>query len=572
MKSPLLARAARHLPAGLAELTRPGALGQLVKDEVGRIVVAERVLREKGMAKALRPRGALALARLALERQTNPAALFRFWAANSPDAVAMAWSTGSWTFAELEDRIARLATGLARRGVGKASTAVIVVKNRPDFLVLHTALGRLGAASVSASWRSTPAELAYLAEHSGASMLFFDHEIVDTVRRTPLPRIPRERQVTIAGRLPGFALLDDWLAARPGRVRASRDEGTVVMYTSGTTGKPKGAVRRFRRETLGAALGFIGETPMAPGDVHLVACPMYHATAFGFLALSYALGGSVVLLETFEPRAFLEAIERHRVTTTAVVPTMLHRTLALGPSELAHHDTSSLRAIFSGGSALSASVATRTLDAFGDVLFNFYGATETGLVTLASPADLRAAPGTIGRALPGNEIRLLDPEGRDVPAGEVGELYVRNAMLIEGYHHDEAATRGSMQGQFFSVGDLARRDALGRYHLEGRKRDLIISGGVNVYPAEVEAAIEAHPDVAEAAVVGVADAEWGERVVAFVAPRAGATLDPADLAAWCRERLAGPKTPRTWRVVDALPRNPTGKVLKRDLRDAAAGA
>jgi fatty-acyl-CoA synthase len=209
------------------------------------------------------------------------------------------------------------------------------------------------------------------------------------------------------------------------------------------------------------------------------------------------------------------------------------------------------------------------MDHFGDILFNFYGSTETGLVTLAKPDDLRAAPGCIGKPVPGNRIRLLDEHGHEVPVGSVGELYVRNRMLVEGYHDDAASTASSLREGYFTVGDLARRDGEGRYFIEGRKRDMIISGGVNVYPAEVEAAIESHPAVAEVAVVGVEDAEWGERVRAFVVCRgehAGFALDEGALKAWCRDRLSGPKVPREFVFLESLPRNPTGKVLKKELR------
>jgi fatty-acyl-CoA synthase len=352
------------------------------------------------------------------------------------------------------------------------------------------------------------------------------------------------------------------------------------MYTSGTTGKPKGAVRKFRRDAIVPFARFIAETPMRTDDVHLVAGPLYHATALGFLSMSGLLGATGVILDEFKPEAFLAAVERHRVTTTALVPTMLHRIMALGPRELARYDTRSLRVIFTGGAPLPGPLGTAVMDHFGDVLFNFYGATETGLVTLAKPKDLRAAPGCIGKPVPGNEIRLLDDEGRDVSPGEVGELYVRNRMLVDGYHSDPASTSSSVRDGFFTVGDLARCDGGGRYFVEGRKRDMIITGGVNVYPAEVEAAIEAHPGVAEAAVVGVGDAEWGERVRAFVVRRRGLQgtssappgrgqdeeVDEGSLKAWCRERLAGPKIPREFVFLESLPRNPTGKVLKVELR------
>jgi fatty-acyl-CoA synthase len=246
---------------------------------------------------------------------------------------------------------------------------------------------------------------------------------------------------------------------------------------------------------------------------------------------------------------------------------MLHRLMELGEARIRRYDTSSLRAIFSGGAPLPAGLALDVMNVLGDKLYNFYGATETGLVTLASPHDLRRSPGTIGRVLPGNEVRLVDERGRDAPVGEVGELFVRSPLLVEGYHADPEATRASMLEGYFSVGDLARRDARGCYFIEGRKRDMVISGGVNVYPAEVEAALDSHPAVAEAAVVGVPDREWGELVRAFVALRPGAECDASALKAHCRERLAGPKVPREIVFLPALPRNPTGKVLKRELRE-----
>jgi fatty-acyl-CoA synthase len=337
------------------------------------------------------------------------------------------------------------------------------------------------------------------------------------------------------------------------------------MYTSGTTGKPKGAVRKLQGSVLPTVLGFVEQTPMALDEVHLTVCPVYHATATGFSNIAFLLGGTVVVLGDFRPEGFLDAVERYRVTSTALVPTMIHRILELGPEALRARDTSSLRALFSGGAPLPGGLAIEAMDALGDKVYNFYGATETGIVTLATPADLRAAPGTIGRVLPGNEIRLVDERGRDVPEGSVGELYARSAMLVEGYHADAEATESSMLDGYFSVGDMARRDAEGRFHLEGRKRDMIISGGVNVYPAEVEAAIEAHPAVAEVAVVGAPDREWGERVRAFVVLRAGREVSGDELRAHCRARLSGPKVPRDYVFVESLPRNATGKILKREL-------
>ncbi len=503
----------------------------------------------------------------------NPSQIYRVVAANAPDKPAVMWRDESIAFREFDRRLDSIAASLEARGFARGKSLLLMMKNRPEFLLSHGGCARLGAAAVSVSWRSTPSELAYLAAHCGARGIVFDAELWHVVEQAKdkVPSMGANMLVTGSngGQVPKGCQPFEALLEHRGAFKVDKDaeeDAAVVTYTSGTTGKPKGAVRKFPRDAMPAALRFIAETPMRVDDIHLVTCPLYHMTAFGFLALSHMLGATVVLMDEFKPEPFLEHVERFGVTTTALVPTMLHRLMQLGPEVLAKHNTRTLRAIFCGGAPLPGPLAVEVMDHFGDVLFNFYGATETGLVTLAPPKELRAAPGTIGRAVPGNEIRLLDDAGNEVPAGQVGELFVRNKLLVAGYHNDPEATKASMRGGFFSVGDLARKDRDGRYFIEGRKRDMIISGGVNVYPAEVESVLEAHADVAEVAVIGVPDPEWGERVRAFVACKAGRKLDEGTLKSWVRERLAGPKVPRDFVFVESLPRNPTGKVLKRELR------
>ncbi|MCZ7684319.1 MAG: AMP-binding protein [Sandaracinaceae bacterium] len=347
--------------------------------------------------------------------------------------------------------------------------------------------------------------------------------------------------------------------------RSDGTEGAVVIYTSGTTGKPKGAVRRFPKEMVWDVLHVLDELPIRVDDRHLVVAPMYHSTAFGFIAFTMTLGGAVVIERAFDPERFLATIARERVTTTALVPTMLHRVLRAPRGHAAPLRHAEPAGHLLRRRPLTGELARRVIEEMGHVLYNFYGATETGLNTIATPEELLRSPGTIGHAIEGNDIRLLDEAGREVPPGETGELWVKNAMLVAGYHADEQATKASMREGYFSVGDLAHRDANGLYHLDGRKRDMIITGGVNVYPAEVEEILHRHPQVSEVAVIGVPDEEWGERVRAFVVPREGG-IDEADLVAWSKRHLAGPKVPRDVRVVDELPKNPTGKVLKRELR------
>lgn len=532
---------------------------------------------KSGLAFDFHLRGAVTAAKLLAQGKSGPSTLYRIHAANTPDKPALIFHGRSWTFSELDRACDAVGRGLARRGLAGKSV-LVMMKNRPEYLTLGTGASRVGAAVVTISWRSTAAELTYLANHSGASALVFDASLASVVEKAKpdLKTIHADAFFVVGGDANGFQSFDELVDDRPHTTPLdAAEEGAVVVYTSGTTGKPKGAVRKFNKELLPAIMAFLRDSPFRHDDIHLASCPLYHTTAFGFIGLTYSLGGTVVLLDEFEPKKFLDAIERHRVTSTVLVPTMLHRLLALGDDEIRARDTRTLRALFTTSAPLPGPDSDKAMELFGDIVWNLYGSTETGIVTVAKPEDLRRTPGTIGRAVGDNDIKLFDDAGGEVREGDVGELFTKNAMLVAGYHHDEAATRGSMRDGYFSVGDLARKDAFGCYHIEGRKRDMIITGGVNVYPAEIEACLEAHPFVDEVAVIGVPDAEWGERVQAVVVLQNGHDLqDPQrELKAWCKERLMGPKVPREIVVLppgEALPRNPTGKVLKRELRARAS--
>ncbi len=561
----------------LGVLARLRAAAELARDVPDRVRTGVHVFRSTGMAKTVTAASVLELVRGVARGRQNPALLFRVYGKGTPDKVAVVDRGEVMTYGELDRRIDRVAAALAQRGVGRRARVVVMMKNRREILEVSNACARMGGSVVTIAWRSTAEELAYVATHSGARALVIEGDLLAALDVAALPPAVLAN-VFVVGDSPGASVpgarltpYRDLLTAgdvgAPPEEGAVEDDSALVVYTSGTTGKPKGAVRKFPKNAIQGAMRFFAETPLRVDDVHLVVCPLYHSTAFGFMTLSQVLGGVVVIADHFDPEGFLRAVEQHRITTTAVVPTMLQRILDLPPEVRRRYDTSSLRVVFSGGAALPAPLAIAFMDAFGDIVWNFYGATETGLVTLASPADLRAAPGTIGRALPGNDIRLLDEQRREVRAGAVGELFVKNDLLIEGYHGDPRATSESKVGEHFSVGDLARRDTEGRYFLEGRKRDMIISGGVNVYPAEIESVLEQHPDLVEVAVVGIPDRDLGERVRAFVVARSGREVDPSSVKTFARARLSGAKVPRDVVVLSALPRNPTGKVLKRELRE-----
>jgi fatty-acyl-CoA synthase len=380
--------------------------------------------------------------------------------------------------------------------------------------------------------------------------------------------IARERCISV-GDVPGFRSYEELLASgdpsAPARVPGG-GLGAIMVYTSGTTGRAKGASRDFRRMGFEPVLDFVSRFPVRRDERHLVVCPLYHSMAPAFVTIISIVGGCCVIVPHFEPESVLRTIERERITSILVVPTMLARILAL-PAETRHrYDLSSLRWIMSGGAPLPTELARQWEQVYGPMLYNFYGATETGLVTIAGPGEHTSRPGTIGRLIGGNEVRILDGEGRPVAEGQVGELWVRNPMMMDGYHGNAAATDEATRDGFISVGDLAYRDADGYYYLADRKHDMVISGGVNIYPWEIEQRLHAHPAVQEAAVLGAPDAEWGESLVAFVVLKAGSAATPDELNEWVRGALADYKRPRRYLFLEALPRNPTGKVMKRELK------
>jgi fatty-acyl-CoA synthase len=478
------------------------------------------------------------------------------------------------TWGELDATVNRLANALLARGVGSGARIALMLPNGSEYLIAHQALARIGGTAIQIGYHLKPAEVAHILGNAEPAATIAHAEQLATLTAARAQAGQRGPMIIVGSdagpRSPDVADWDRALAAASPDVPAHTargDGGGVIVYTSGTTGKSKGAHRSWRTTGLETVADLMFQVGVRSDDRHLVVCPLYHSAAPAFVAMMLALGGTVVLLNHFEPARALEIIERERVTCTLMVPTMIVRITNLPPAQLARHDTTSLRWVMSVAAPLTTEAARRFMDRFGPILWNFYGSTETGLVTLAGPSDHVARPGTIGRALRGNEIRLLDDAGREVPDGQVGELYVRNAMLITGYHKNQEATRSSLRDGMFSVGDLARRDTEGYYYLESRKHDMVISGGVNIYPREIEDHLHAHPAILDAAVIGVPDPEWGESLRAFIVLREGHQLSEPDVIAYCRDGLADYKRPRQVTFVSELPRNPTGKVLKRELRE-----
>lgn len=546
-----------------------------------------RALRSTGSIELVRPAQLVEFLRGAAKVPFGPHLAVMYRAAAHPEREALveyaADGVRRMTWGELEAITNRLANALFARGVAGRSRVALMLPNGREYLIAQHALGLLGATAVQIGYRLKAGEIAHILANAEpqATLVHADYLAAMTQARAQTGRAGPMIVVGEPGDAPGapaadrrrdpdVAAWDRALAAAsprvPPRIRGG-DGGGVIVYTSGTTGKSKGAHRALRVTGLESVADLVLQVGVRGDDRHLVVCPLYHSMAPAFVAILMSLGASIVLMNHFDPAGALDIIARERVTCSLMVPTMIFRIADLPRDAIAARDTSSLRWVMSGAAPLSTETARRFMDRFGPVLWNFYGATETGMVTLAGPGDHLARPGTIGRALCGNEIRLLDDAGRDVPPGAVGELYARNSMLITGYHRNVEATQASQRDGFFSVGDLARRDADGYYYLEARKHDMVISGGVNIYPREIEDHLHTHAAIVDAAVIGEPDPEWGEILHAFVVVRPGHALSEHDVIEFCRAGLADFKRPRKVTFVAELPRNPTGKVVKRELRD-----
>jgi acyl-CoA synthetase (AMP-forming)/AMP-acid ligase II len=364
--------------------------------------------------------------------------------------------------------------------------------------------------------------------------------------------------------------LDELIAAgRPEPVELPGGEafGASMVYTAGTTGKPKGA-RRTRTDPAEVMrrLADLGVTD--PAHVHLAAGPLYHSAPGGFALYAHLVGSPVVVMPKFDPEGALAAIERHRCSTTFMAPTLLKRIVDLPEAVRARYDVSSMRSIVMAAAPCPMRVKEAVVAYFGPVLCEFYGSTELGINTILSPADVLRKPGSCGRPPDGVELRILDDDGRPLPPGEAGELHVRrNASTFDEYWKNPEATRHTARGDWLTVGDVAYMDDEGFVYICDRRRDMIISGGVNIYPAEIEDALHRHPKIQDAAVFGVPDDEWGERVHAALELRPGETMSADEVRAFCRRHLADYKTPREVSFHERLPRDGAGKLVKRVLRE-----
>jgi fatty-acyl-CoA synthase len=495
----------------------------------------------------------------------------------SPDKLAVRDSRRSLSYAQWHERATRLANGLLSLGLAKGDRVALLAYNSAEWMELYAGLAAAGLVAVPINFRLTPPEIAYIVQHCEARAVIAQDVLAERVdaARAELP-VPADAYIAFGAALPdgwrSYEALIDAGSPAPVPVTVQPADVSALMYTSGTTGKPKGAIRSHEGSTL-IALATALQMRFTRDDTALLVMPMCHANSLYFSHTFVHLGATCVIDDrrSFDPEALLATLAGEKVTFTSLVPTHYIMMLGLPEATKAKYDVSRVEKLMISSAPARRETKLAILEHFRNGrLYELYGSTEAGWVTLLPPEEQIVKLGSVGREWVGSgPIRLLDADGHEVADGEVGELYSRTPYVFDGYWKNPEKTAEAFRGAWCSVGDMARRDADGYIHLVDRKSNMIISGGENVYPSEVESVLGAHPVVRDVAVVGLPHDKWGEAVHAVVVRHNGAALTEEDLLVWCRGRLAGYKRPQSvCFMADAeLPRTATGKIQHRLLRE-----
>jgi acyl-CoA synthetase (AMP-forming)/AMP-acid ligase II len=546
---------------------------QHVLDRVGNTAQAVKVLADAGVIRPMRPEKVVHMASAMLRWGPTPAAGYAISAVRRPDKVGLVDELGTLTFREIHERTNALANAWSDLGIGEGDGVAILCRNHRGFIDATVACSKLGANALYLNTMFAGPQITDVCAREKPKAIVYDQEFANLVEEAG-----KRRKRFVAwfdgdeGKPEsGDPLLEDLIAkGDTADLAPPAEKGRVVILTSGTTGTPKGANRSQPKSLLPVA-GLLSKIPLRAEEPWMIAAPMFHSWGFAHFTMGMALGAQLVLRRRFDPEGTLSAIAQHECTTLVVVPVMLSRILELPPETIDRYDLRSLKIIGASGSALPGPLATEVMDRFGDVLYNLYGSTEVAWATIAQPQDLRAAPGTAGKPPFGTVVKLYDEDGNEVADGETGRIFVGNELVFDGYTGggNKAVINGLM-----STGDVGHLDEGGRLFVDGRDDEMIVSGGENVFPREVEDLLSHHDAVDEAAVVGVPDEKFGQRLRAFVVLCEEGAASGADLKAYVKANLASYKVPREIVFLDELPRNATGKVLKRDLaiEDEAAEA
>jgi acyl-CoA synthetase (AMP-forming)/AMP-acid ligase II len=522
-----------------------------------------RTLTDVGILRPMRPDKLLRVADALRRWGPTPAAGYTISAIRHPNQLAIIDELGTLTFADVHRRTNALAHALSDAGVKAGDGIAIMCRNHRGFVDAVVATSKLGANALYLNTAFAGPQITDVVKREQPAALIYDAEFEGLTRDAGEGR-KRFIAWHDGGEAPKDPLLEDLIGAgTPSDVTPPAEKGRVVILTSGTTGAPKGAQRK-QPESLDPAAALFSKIPLRANERTLIAAPMFHSWGFVHFTLGMGLGSTLVLRRKFDPEDTLSAVAQHECTALIVVPVMLQRILELPAETIDKYDLSALRVIAASGSALPGEMAIKLMDRFGDVLYNLYGSTEVAWATIATPEDLRAAPGTAGRPPRGTVVKLLDEKGDEVAPGATGRIFVGNEMAFEGY-----TGGGGKQnvGGLLSSGDVGHFDAAGRLFIDGRDDEMIVSGGENVFPREVEDLLHDHEAIDEVAVIGVEDEQFGQRLKAFVVRCGGSSVSEDDLRDYVKANLARYKVPREIVFLDELPRNATGKVLKRDLAE-----
>jgi fatty-acyl-CoA synthase len=489
-------------------------------------------------------------------------------ARRNPDRAALIDEEGTFTYAELDEAAHAVANGLIAKGVRGGDGVAILARNHRWFVIANYGAARTGARIILLNSEFSGPQIKEVSEREGAKVIIYDDEYSDAVSKAepPLGKL-RALGVNPDAAEPSGST-DETLAeliARSSKAPAPKSSrhASIIILTSGTTGTPKGA-NRSTPPTLAPVGGILSHVPFKANEVTSLPAPMFHALGYLHATLAMFLGSTLLLRRKFKPTLVLEDIEKHKATAMVVVPVMLSRVLDALEKTEPKPDLSSLRIVFVSGSQLGAELAGRALKDLGPVIYNMYGSTEIAFATIAGPQDLEHNAATVGPVVKGVRVRIVDDNGNEVAQGEVGRIFVGNAFPFEGY--TGGGNKQIIDG-LLSSGDVGYFDEHGLLYVSGRDDEMIVSGGENVFPAEVEDLISGHPDVVEATAIGVEDKDWGHRLRAFVVKKEDASIDEETIKHYVRDHLARYKVPREVIFIEELPRNPTGKILKRELRE-----
>jgi fatty-acyl-CoA synthase len=493
-----------------------------------------------------------------------------FNARRTPNRAAIIDDDGSLTYKELDEAANAVAHGLLAKGVRGGDGVAILARNHRWFAIAEFGCARVGARIILLNSSFSGPQITEVSEREGAKLIIYDDEYTEDVSKAD-PPLGKLRALATNPNGEDSGSTDETLAdlvaanSRSSAPKAAK-RSSIIILTSGTTGTPKGA-NRSTPPTLAPIGGILSHVPFKANEVTSLPAPMFHALGFLHATIGMFLGSTLVLHSKFKPEQVFQDIEKHKVSAVVVVPVMLSRMLDALEKMKDKPDLSSLRIIFASGSALGADVAERTLKDLGPVIYNMYGSTEISFATIAGPEHLKYNSTTAGPPVKGVKIKIYDENGKELPQGEVGRIFVGTSFPFEGY--TGGGNKQIING-LLSSGDVGFFDEKGLLFISGRDDEMIVSGGENVFPAEVEDCITAHPDVVEATAIGVEDKEWGHRLRAFVVKKDNANLDEDSVKKHVKDQLAKYKVPREVIFLDELPRNPTGKILKRELREMDA--